>query len=154
VSCKLIEFNGVVRNWGVYICLLAAIGFAPVWQPGRWKPAVSRVNSASLQFAPSGKGRSSAAEFLPSEVQATNAAVASNGDAVAGRKVFYRNCAHCHGDDARGEEGPDLYNLRKSHERIATIIKGGIKGEMPAFREKLTDADVQSLIAYLGTLKD
>src|SRR4051812_35099177 len=41
VSCKLIEFNGVVRNWGVYICLLAAIGFAPVWQPGRWKPAVS-----------------------------------------------------------------------------------------------------------------
>jgi len=64
------------------------------------------------------------------------------------------NCAPCHGDDARGDEGPTLYDLAKSDARITAIIKGGIKGEMPSFAKKFSDADVQALIAYLRTLKD
>jgi len=47
-----------------------------------------------------------------------------------------------------------LYDLAKSDARIATIIKNGVKGEMPSFAKKFGDADVQSLIAYLRTLKD
>jgi mono/diheme cytochrome c family protein len=68
--------------------------------------------------------------------------------------LFEKNCAHCHGDDARGDEGPNLHNLAKSDARIATIIKGGIKGEMPAFGKKFTEAEVQGLISYLRTLVD
>jgi mono/diheme cytochrome c family protein len=60
----------------------------------------------------------------------------------------------CHGENARGDEGPNLHNLAKSDARISTIVKGGVKGEMPAFARKFTDADVQALIAYLRTLKD
>jgi mono/diheme cytochrome c family protein len=67
---------------------------------------------------------------------------------------FDHSCAPCHGDDARGDEGPNLYDLAKSDARIATIIKNGVKGEMPSFAKKFSDADVQSLIAYLRTLKD
>ena len=70
-----------------------------------------------------------------------------------GHRLFERNCAHCHGDDARGDEGPDLHGLHKSDARLNTIIKGGIKGEMPAFSKKFNDADVQALIAFLRTLK-
>src|SRR5258708_28534046 len=74
--------------------------------------------------------------------------------AKQGYNLFEFNCAHCHGDDARGDEGPDLHGLVKSDTRLTKIIKGGIKGEMPAFGKKFADSDVQALIAYLRTLKD
>jgi mono/diheme cytochrome c family protein len=71
-----------------------------------------------------------------------------------GASLFGRNCAHCHGDDAHGDEGPDLHGLTKSDARITKIIKEGIKGEMPKFQAKFSDADIQALIAFLRTLKD
>ena len=77
----------------------------------------------------------------------------TTADAMQGRHLFLTNCAHCHGDDARGDEGPDLHNVHKTNERIHQIITGGIKGEMPSFAKKLKDADVGALIAYLRTLK-
>ena len=80
--------------------------------------------------------------------------VPADGKAAAGYRLFDHNCAHCHGDDARGDEGPSLYDLRKSDERLQKIIKNGIKGEMPSFSKKFTDDDVQALIAYLRTLKE
>jgi mono/diheme cytochrome c family protein len=70
-----------------------------------------------------------------------------------GYELFAMNCAHCHGQDARGDEGPDLHGLAKSDARIAAMIKNGIKGEMPKFDAKLTDADVQSLISFVRSLK-
>lgn len=79
---------------------------------------------------------------------------ASTEDSQRGRDLFLRNCAHCHGDDARGDEGPDLHDLKKTDARISKIINQGIKGEMPAFGSKLNDADVKALIAFLRTLKD
>jgi len=75
-------------------------------------------------------------------------------EAKHGQDLFARNCAHCHGDDGRGDEGPDLHNLKKSDARITKFVTQGIKGEMPAFGAKLNDADVKALIAFLRTLKD
>jgi len=74
-------------------------------------------------------------------------------DAAQGRHLFLMNCAHCHGDDARGDEGPDLHNLHRSDARIHEVITAGIKGEMPSFGKKLGDPDVRQLIAYLRTLE-
>jgi len=71
-----------------------------------------------------------------------------------GYTLFMMNCAHCHGDDARGDEGPDLHGVTKSDARITSIIKNGIKGEMPKFGTKLTDADVRALIAFVRSLKN
>ena len=71
-----------------------------------------------------------------------------------GHQLFDHNCAHCHGEDARGDEGPDLHDLRKSDARIEKIIKGGIKGEMPQFGKKFTDDEVKAVVAYLRTLKN
>src|SRR6266571_3851920 len=71
-----------------------------------------------------------------------------------GYKLFMLNCAHCHGTDARGDEGPDLHGVTKSDQRIVATIKNGIKGEMPKFGAKLTDTDVQALIAFVRSLKD
>ena len=71
-----------------------------------------------------------------------------------GYTLFMMNCAHCHGNDARGEEGPDLHGVTKSDARITSIIKNGIKGEMPKFGTKLTDADVSALIAFVRSLRN
>jgi mono/diheme cytochrome c family protein len=62
------------------------------------------------------------------------------------------NCAHCQGDDARGDEGPDLHDLDKSDARIHLVITTGVKGEMPSFGTKLGESDVRALTAYLRTL--
>ena len=78
---------------------------------------------------------------------------AADDETLPGYRIFDHNCAHCHGDDARGDEGPDLHDLRKSDARLEKIIKNGIKGEMPSFGKKFSDADVQAIIAYLRTLK-
>ena len=89
-------------------------------------------------------GTSAQAAMKPPELTA---------DAAQGRHLFLMNCAHCHGDDARGDEGPDLHNLHRSDARIHEVITAGIKGEMPSFGMKLGDPDVHQLIAYLRTLQ-
>jgi mono/diheme cytochrome c family protein len=70
-----------------------------------------------------------------------------------GQRLFLMNCAHCHGDDARGDEGPDLHGLGKTDARLSALINNGIKGEMPRFNQKLSPSDVQALIAFLNSLK-
>jgi Cytochrome c, mono- and diheme variants len=93
-------------------------------------------------------------EMLLAETTSTSASSpASIADASHGRHLFLMNCAHCHGDDARGDEGPDLHDLHKSDARIHQIITGGIKGEMPSFAKKLGEPELRQLTAYLRTLR-
>ena len=89
------------------------------------------------------------------EIPAVTSAVPLNESSAVtrGHDLFLMNCAHCHGDDAHGsEEAPDLTKFNKSEARIASVVKNGIKGEMPSFGEKLTDADVQMLIRFIRSL--
>jgi mono/diheme cytochrome c family protein len=69
-----------------------------------------------------------------------------------GRKLFLGSCAHCHGADATGDEGPDLHAVEVSDRYIAHIITHGIKGEMPSFAKKLGAADITRLTAYVRSL--
>ena len=84
-------------------------------------------------------------------VQATTGA--SNSIVMPGRALFLKNCAHCHGADARGDDGPDLHGLDLSDEWIANRIRKGKKGQMTAFAGKLQPAEIDALVAYLRTLK-
>src|SRR5437764_14640447 len=72
---------------------------------------------------------------------------------AVGHKLFLMNCAHCHADDATGDEGPDLHGLHKSDERLRLLIRNGIKGEMPRFNEKLADKDLNALVAFLDSMR-
>ena len=71
---------------------------------------------------------------------------------AAGRDVFLQNCAHCHGADATGDEGPDLHHLEVSNRHIMNTISRGIKGEMPSFRKAMKPEDYVALTAYLRAL--
>jgi mono/diheme cytochrome c family protein len=74
-------------------------------------------------------------------------------EVAAGRALFLKNCAHCHGASARGEEGPDLHHLDESDPWIGNRIRNGKRGEMTAFEGKLKPEEIDHLIGYLRTLK-
>ena len=90
---------------------------------------------------------------LANSVAGEAPAAGSPGPSAVGRTLFLKNCAHCHAEDASGDEGPDLHNLHKSDDFISRRIRNGVKGEMTAFGEKFSQDDVKALIAYLRTLK-
>jgi mono/diheme cytochrome c family protein len=71
----------------------------------------------------------------------------------AGQQLFLKNCAHCHGADAHGDDGPDLHALDWTDEQIVTRIRNGKKGLMPVFAGKLSPEDITKVITYLRTLK-
>jgi mono/diheme cytochrome c family protein len=83
-----------------------------------------------------------------------SAAQSTNKDpkVATGAKLFALNCAHCHGIDATGDEGPDLHKVAKTDERIRSTILNGVKGEMPAFGKKLTQDDASTLVAFIRSL--
>jgi cytochrome c oxidase cbb3-type subunit III len=71
----------------------------------------------------------------------------------SGRALFLKNCAHCHGSDARGDEGPDLHNLDRTDEQITARIRNGKKGQMTAFAGKFSPQQTRDVVTYLRTLK-
>jgi len=73
--------------------------------------------------------------------------------AINGRTLFLRNCAHCHGADAHGDEGPDLHDLGLSDDWIANRIRKGKAGQMTAFAGKLQPAEIDALVGYVESLK-
>jgi mono/diheme cytochrome c family protein len=80
-------------------------------------------------------------------------AVTPNAGTVNGRTLFLRNCAHCHGANAHGDDGPDLHNLDFTDDWIANRIRKGKAGQMTAFAGKLQPAEIAALVAYVQSLK-
>jgi mono/diheme cytochrome c family protein len=134
-----LELKGILLGT---VSALAAVGITiaagEIVQP---KPARTTVTSAATGNGATG-GAGEPLEIPPAGTLANQ-----------GYKLFLLNCAHCHGDDARGDEGPDLHGVTKSDARITSMIQNGVKGEMPKFASKLSAADVQALIAFVRTLK-
>jgi mono/diheme cytochrome c family protein len=83
---------------------------------------------------------------------ATNAPPA-NTVVINARTLFLRNCAHCHGATAHGDDGPDLHDLGFTDDWIANRIRKGKAGEMTAFAGKLQPAEIAALVAYVQSLK-
>jgi mono/diheme cytochrome c family protein len=70
-----------------------------------------------------------------------------------GRTLFLRNCAHCHGAAAHGDDGPDLHDLGLTDDWIANRIRKGKAGQMTAFAGKLKPAEIAALVTYVQSLK-
>lgn len=70
-------------------------------------------------------------------------------------------CAACHGQDGTGNQAlgaPDLTNnvwaWGGSFENILTTIRDGRQGNMPAWEERLTDLEIQTLGAWIRSRTD
>lgn len=82
---------------------------------------------------------------------------------VSGSAVYSNNCARCHGGDGKsrttmGEmtEAPDLtdpaWQRGKSTSRMVASVSNG-RGQMPAFKKKLSRREIAAAVAYARTLK-
>src|SRR5579863_2040258 len=97
------------------------------------------------------------------ERRKSDAELGLNSQQAAGRKIYDAECARCHEPYwTRGKKGPGLKGmfqnkylplsgLPANDERVSDIVRLGRK-EMPAYSQKLSDKEIQDLLAYLHTL--
>jgi alcohol dehydrogenase (cytochrome c) len=85
------------------------------------------------------------------EAPATPPEAAGPGNAKAGQQVWADNCSGCHGlNGTGGNGGPDLTAIptAKNAEKVrAQVTNGG--GGMPAFRDTLTQKQINDVTAYV-----
>ena len=83
---------------------------------------------------------------------------AASAQTLSGAELFKANCARCHGDDAKGDRGPDLTTEKKqakwkgSDEKLVNKISNGGFG-MPKFRNKLKPEEIKAIAGYVRSLK-
>ena len=87
----------------------------------------------------------------------------SNPSARSAAEVYAKTCASCHGKDGQAKTFKAKFNHarnladaewqgRVSDERIFNSIMNG-KGKMPAYGKKLSEQEINSLVAYVRGLK-
>ena len=80
-----------------------------------------------------------------------------------GREVYTANCGRCHGADGQGHtrmaemvEPPDMsdpaWQRQRSSSRMVASVTNG-RGQMPAFKKKLSRQEIAAAVAYVRTLK-
>jgi mono/diheme cytochrome c family protein len=90
---------------------------------------------------------------------------------TAGKNIFAKNCAFCHGENAKGDIGPDLTDKAFLYaegdvpdDDYFEIINNGTtpgmveegrraKGGMPPFKNTLSKDEMWSVIAYIRSIQ-
>jgi mono/diheme cytochrome c family protein len=97
------------------------------------------------------------------ERRKSDAELGLNSQQAAGRRIYDAECDRCHQPySTRGRKGPglkgvfqhkylSLSGLPANDDRVSDIIRLG-RNEMPGFNQKLSQQDIQDLLAYLHTL--
>ncbi|SMX48793.1 cytochrome-c oxidase, cbb3-type subunit III [Maliponia aquimaris] len=81
------------------------------------------------------------------------------GDTSEGAVLFQDNCASCHGEDARGMTDQGAPNLTDADwlyggdaDAIHTTLMNGRQGVMPAWTDRLSEAEIRMLALYVQDL--
>ena len=83
--------------------------------------------------------------------------------AERGRAVYEARCTRCHGADGAGRtrmadivEPPDMsdpaWQRQRSTARMVASVSNG-RGQMPAFKKKLSRQEIAAAVAYVRTLR-
>ena len=101
--------------------------------------------------------------YAAHSANATSQKNASQPQAVAASALFDKHCDTCHGKDGQAKTFKAKFNHARNlsdakwqtevtDERLFNSISNG-KGKMPAFGKKLTEAQINSLVGYVRSLK-
>ncbi len=149
------EYDNPLPRWWLWTFAITVVFALAYWFAGH------SVKGAKGSFDAYGEAQ---AEF--DRVSLASAADPAALDAMAkdpaavsaGRAVFEARCKDCHGLTAAGVNGPNLTDAYWIHggdpKSIYVTIAGGFpKLGMPEWRAVLEDAQIQSLVAYLISLR-
>ena len=103
-------------------------------------------------------GSSSSSSSSSSSAPAASSSSTSTGGAenasVEGKQIFTQNCKGCHtlkDAGATGAVGPNLDDLKPPKATIVRQVNNG-GGPMPAFKGKLTPAQINAVATYVSTV--
>ena len=69
-------------------------------------------------------------------------------------RLFAGTCGWCHSKGGREEgKGPRLMNSESSDEALASRIRNGKTGQMPAFGSAFSEAQIHAIVAYIRGLR-
>ncbi len=92
--------------------------------------------------------------MAPASAQVSNPHDGNPGAIRAGRALFARRCAECHGADARGISGPDLtllWSFGTTDDRVFRTVKRGVPGSiMPS--SDAPDDEIWAIVSYLKSV--
>jgi mono/diheme cytochrome c family protein len=140
------------------LALFLSLSCNPNPQPEGLTPVPTLAPAATLTLIPSleqpvSPGGEAVASSVPGgEVGASPAPPA--GDSANGALVFAANCAACHGPDAAGGSvGPTLISaeLKAQPDDFfrQTILNGRSGTVMPAWQGRLSEQEIEDVIAFL-----
>ncbi len=110
-------------------------------------------------------GRIVASLLAASGVCRSGWAGTETGEGLPGRTIFEQHCVSCHGIQGRGDgpEAPFLSprpaslisaatSVKSDKELLAVIADGKPRTSMPAWKDRLTEAQQREVLAYLRSL--
>jgi mono/diheme cytochrome c family protein len=101
-----------------------------------------------------GSSASSAAPSTQSTSTGTGSAGGAENASAEGKQVFTQNCKGCHtlqDAGATGSVGPNLDDLKPPKATVVRQVENG-GGPMPAFKGKLTDAQINAVATYVSSV--
>ncbi|QQS45429.1 MAG: c-type cytochrome [Acidobacteriota bacterium] len=119
----------------------------------------------SLSIA-SGFYRTTAAEQKDrKEAQKLKNPVPSNAETIeAGRQLYQRHCASCHGPKGKGDGGmalsggtpsdltDDVWDYGSTDGEIFVVIRDGVSSDMLGYKEKLKDEQIWRIVNFIRDL--
>jgi mono/diheme cytochrome c family protein len=82
----------------------------------------------------------------------------------AGKKLYQRHCASCHGPNGKGDGGMALsggtpsdltdetWDYGSTDGEIFTVIRDGVSSDMLAYKDKLNDKQIWQIVHYLRSI--
>ena len=107
-------------------------------------PAITR-----LEFSPSG-------DFAPmAQARLAPGTLTETTTANDGASIYRFNCSSCHGNRGQGGIGPSLQGVddRLDRSDITRVVTEG-RQRMPAWGERLSEAQIEAVVAHLDTLPE
>ena len=130
--------------------------FASDRQQGLKEVTIQQVVRQQISLAsgrmPANLVKGDVADAVSAYVAAVAGVPGKGGNLTSGKDIFVANCGSCHTLAAAGTSGtvgPNLDDLKPALARVQTqVINGG--AAMPAFKGKLTDAQIKAVAAYVS----
>jgi mono/diheme cytochrome c family protein/uncharacterized membrane protein SirB2 len=124
--------------------------------PSQPAPGRAEAEATPDAAAPVDSAAISTTDFAGINSAQTAETAAAESVLAAGKVLYARNCAVCHGTDGRlglgGARDLTKSNLNEAG-RIYQVTHGSISKKMPAFQGQLTEAQIQQVVAYSLTLR-